>query len=101
MLTAIEGNLTETRLRKEKEALTSRLLNAKRELHNRINELNTLYSIGKSVTALLNPTQLLPRVVEAATVFTSAEQCILLLADGDRLVNRAVKRRGDDRARPP
>ncbi len=74
MLGAIETNLTETRLRKEKEALTSRLLNANRELHNRIKELNTLYSIGKSVTSLLNPTQLLARVVEAATTVTGAEQ---------------------------
>src|SRR5437762_12258998 len=31
MLEAIENNLTETRLRKEKEALTSRLLNADRK----------------------------------------------------------------------
>ena len=100
MLTAIEGNLTETRLRKEKDALTSRLLNANRELHNRIKELNTLYSIGKSVTALLNPTQLLARVVEAATVVTSAEQGSLLLVEGDSLVMRAVKRRGDQHARP-
>src|SRR5260370_22748723 len=100
MLTAIEGNLTETRLRKEKDALTSRLLNANRELHNRIKELNTLYSIGKSVTALLNPTQLLARVVEAATVVTSAEQGTLRLVEGDNVVMRAVKRRGDQHAKP-
>src|SRR5215470_15471134 len=100
MLEAIENNLTETRLRKEKEALTSRLLNANRELHSRIKELNTLYSIGKSVTSLLNPTQLLARVVEAATTVTSAEQGHLLLVEGDNLVLRAVKRRSDQHARP-
>jgi class 3 adenylate cyclase/DNA-binding response OmpR family regulator len=100
MLEAIENNLTETRLRKEKEALTSRLLNANRELHSRIKELNTLYSIGKSVTSLLNPTQLLARVVEAATTVTSAEQGSLLLVEGDNLVLRAVKRRADQHARP-
>src|SRR5258708_30727414 len=100
MLTAIEGNLTETRLRKEKDALTSRLLNANRELHSRIKELNTLYSIGKSVTSLLNPTQLLARVVEAATVVTSSEQGSLFLVERDNLVLRAVKRRGDQHAKP-
>src|SRR5207237_3550049 len=100
MLTAIENNLTETRLRKEKEALTSRLLNANRELHSRIKELNTLYSIGKSVTSLLNPTQLLARVVEAATTVTSAEQGSLLLVEGENLVLRAVKKRADQHARP-
>ncbi len=100
MLSAIEGNLNETRLRKEKEALTSRLLNANRELHSRIKELNTLYSVGKSVTSLLNPTQLLARVVEAATTVTNAEQGSLLLVEGENLVLRAVKRRGDQQARP-
>src|SRR5689334_5051258 len=100
MLAAIENSLTETRLRREKEALTSRLLNANRELHSRIKELNTLYSIGKSVTSLLNPTQLLARVVEAATTVTSAEQGSLLLVEGDNLVLRAVKRKADQHARP-
>src|SRR5260221_9507336 len=100
MLGEIEGNLTETRLRKEKEALTSRLLNANRELHSRIKELNTLYGIGKSVTSLLNPTQLLARVVEAATSVTNAEQGTLLLVEGSQLVQRAVKRRGDQHAHP-
>ncbi len=100
MLAAIDSSLTETRLRKEKEALTSRLLNANRELHSRIKELNTLYSIGKSVTSLLNPTQLLARVVEAATVVTGAEQGSLLLVEGEQLVTRAVKRRSDQHARP-
>jgi class 3 adenylate cyclase/DNA-binding response OmpR family regulator len=100
MLAAIDGSLTEVRLRREKEALTSRLLNANRELHNRIKELNTLYSIGKSVTSLLNLTQLLARVVEAATVVTGAEQGSLLLVEGNNLVLRAVKRRSDQHAHP-
>ncbi len=100
MLTAIETSLTEMRLRKEKEALTVRLLNANRELNSRNKELNTLYTIGKSVTALINPTQLLARIVEAATVVTGAEQGSLLLVEGDNLVMRAVKRRGDQHARP-
>ena len=100
MLAAIDGSLTEVRLRREKEALTSRLLNANRELHNSIKELNTLYSIGKSVTALLNPAQLLARVVEAATVVTGAEQGSLLLVEGTNLVLRAVKRRNDQHAHP-
>jgi class 3 adenylate cyclase len=99
MLEAIEASLTEARLRKEKDALTSRLLSANRDLHSRVKELNTLYSIGKSVTAQLNLTQLLPRIVEAATVLTSAEQASLVLIEDDGLVLRAVKRRGDAHAR--
>jgi class 3 adenylate cyclase/DNA-binding response OmpR family regulator len=100
MLAAIDGSLTEVRLRKEKDALTSRLLNANRELHSRIKELNTLYKVGKSVTSLLNPTQLLARIVEAAADVTGAEQGSLLLVEGDQLVLRAVKRRTDQHAHP-
>jgi DNA-binding response OmpR family regulator len=100
MLTAIEGALTETRLRKEKEALTVRLLNANRELHNRIKELNTLYSIGKSVTSLLNLPQLLARIVEAAVVLTNAEQSQLILVEGGTMMLRALKRRADAHAQP-
>jgi class 3 adenylate cyclase/DNA-binding response OmpR family regulator len=99
MLSAIEGSLTETRLRKEKEALTTRLLNANRELHSRIKELNALYSIGKSVTALLDLAQLMARIVEAATVVTNAEQGYLFLVEGTSLVLRAIKERSDQHAR--
>lgn len=100
MLAAIENSLTETRLRREKEALTQRLLNANRELHNRIRELNTLYSIGKSVTALLDLPQLLARIVEASTVVTGAEQASLMLVEEQGLVLRATKRHRDPHAYP-
>lgn len=99
MLEAIEASLTEARLRKEKDALTSRLLSANRDLHSRVKELNTLYSIGKSVAAQLNLNQLLPRIVEAATVLTSAEQASLVLLEDDQRMLRAVKRRGDPHAK--
>lgn len=100
MLQAIENSLTETRLRKEKEALTARLLNANRELHNRVKELNTLYGIGKSVTALLDPALLLTRIVEAAGSVTNAEQGSLILVEGNQMTLRAVKRRNEPHARP-
>ncbi|MHB8625909.1 MAG: response regulator [Aggregatilineales bacterium] len=100
MLAAIDASLTETRLRREKEALTNRLLTANRELHNRVRELNTLYSIGKSVTALISPPQLMARIVEAATLLTSAEQGSLWLMDEDQMTRRAVQRNGDPHAHP-
>ncbi|MBX3080062.1 MAG: response regulator [Anaerolineae bacterium] len=100
MLAAIETCLTERRLRKEKDALTQRLLHANRELHSRVKELNALYSIGKSVTGLMNMPQLLARIVEAATVVTSGEEGRLLLLENNQLILRAVKRVGDEHARP-
>ncbi len=100
MLGAIERSLTETRLRNEKDALTERLLISNRELQRRIKELNVLYKMGKSVTALLEIDQLAARAVEAATYVTGAEEgCLLLLEDG-KLICRAAKRQGDGHARP-
>jgi class 3 adenylate cyclase/FixJ family two-component response regulator len=99
MLRAIETCLSETRLRREKEALTSRLLNANRELHSRAKELETLLRIGKSVSSLLDPAQLLGRVLDAAVEITHAEQGSLLLVESNQLVVRAIKRRGEAQAR--
>lgn len=99
MLNAIERSLAEVRLRREKEALTTRLMNANRELHIRIKELNTLYSIGKSVAALLDLQQLLVRIVDAAISLTNAEQARLLLVETNALTLRALKLRGDPSAR--
>lgn len=100
MLTAIENSLSEVRLRREKEALTMRLLNANRELHTRIKDLNTLYSVGKSVAALMDLPQLLARVVDAAISMTGAEQARLLLVEGSTLLLRAIRRRGEQHAQP-
>ncbi|MCS6870403.1 MAG: response regulator [Anaerolineae bacterium] len=98
MLNAIERSLAEVRLRREKEALTARLMNANRELHLRVKELNTLYSIGKSVAALLDLQQLLIRIVEAAISLTNAEQARLLLVENNALVLRTAKLRGEQNA---
>ncbi len=100
MLDAIERSLAETRLRKEKDALTERLLASNQELHRRIKELNVLYKMGKSVTAQLDLEQLAIRVVEAATYVTGADEASLLLLVDDKLFCRAAKRRTDPQARP-
>ncbi|MBN1680735.1 MAG: response regulator [Anaerolineae bacterium] len=100
MLDALDRCLSEVRLRREKDALTERLLQANRTLNRRVQELNTLYQIGKSVTALVSMEQLLVRVVDAATQVIGAEQGSLLLLDGNQLVCRAVKQRGDASAQP-
>jgi DNA-binding response OmpR family regulator len=63
---AINKSLTEIRLRREKEALTERVIQANRELQMRLQELNVLYGIGKSVTTLTSMDKLLPKVVDAA-----------------------------------
>lgn len=100
MLEAMERALSEVRLRREKEALTKRLLQANAMLSQRVRELNTLYQVGKSVTALVSMERLLPRIVDAAVRVVGAEQGNLLLHEGGQLVCRAIRLNGDAQARP-
>jgi signal transduction histidine kinase/CheY-like chemotaxis protein len=81
MVEAIERALAEVRLRRERDQLTARLIGLNRQLEQRVRELNTLYSIGKSVTAVLDLDVLLGRLVEAAVYLTGADEGSLLLVD--------------------
>lgn len=81
MLKAIEDALTVARLRREKEALTHRVLQANQQLEQHIRELKGLYHIGKSITALTRPGKMLKRIVEAVLFMTRSEECTLALLD--------------------
>ncbi len=99
MLDALNRALNEVRLRRDKEALTERLLRANAGLTRRVRELNALYQIGKSVTALVDMKRLLPRIVDAAVEVIGAEQGALLLVEGDQLICRAQKAHNEPAAR--
>jgi two-component system NtrC family sensor kinase len=90
---AIDSALRERRLNREKEQLTQ-------NLQQRVQELTVLYSIGKSVSALLDLEELLVRIVEAGVYITRAEEGFLLLrdADAEELYLRAAKNLGEARA---
>ncbi len=90
---AIDSALRERRLNREKEQLTI-------NLQQRVQELTVLYSIGKSVSALLDLEELLVRIVEAGVYITHAEEGFLLLRDpdADELYLRAAKNLGEARA---
>jgi class 3 adenylate cyclase/DNA-binding response OmpR family regulator len=81
MLNAIEDALLVTRLQRDKEALTQRVMVANQELTRRIEELNALSDVGKSITALVQPTKLLERIVDAVLRVTSSDECALVLVD--------------------
>jgi len=98
MVLSIERTLTTVRLQHEKDALTERLIAANRELQQRVQELNVLYSVGKSVTALMEIEQLLPRVVDAAVKLTNADEGYLHIVYNRQLLCQAHKRRGQARA---
>ncbi|MFN3763356.1 MAG: response regulator, partial [Anaerolineae bacterium] len=101
MARAVDRALTELRLRRERDQLVAQLEEANRRLQQQVQELNTLYSIGRSVTSRLDLEVVLTRVVEAAVFLTRAEEGVLLLLDPqtDELILRAAKNVDEAQAR--
>lgn len=83
MLDAIERALTLTRLQREKEELTRRVIQANQQLKQNVSELNALYEVGKSITALIQPNKLLERIVDAVLAVTKCDECSLVLVDSN------------------
>lgn len=81
---SIERALREGRLRRERDQLLNQVLDSNTKLERRVQELNTLYGIGKSVAASLDLEKVLHRVVEAAVYITNADEGFLMLLDDDR-----------------
>ena len=78
---AIESALREARLEKERDDLLQKLTDSNAQLQRRLQEINTLYGIGKSVSSSLDIEEVLRRVVDAAVYVTGAEEGSLLLLD--------------------
>lgn len=98
MLNAINRSLSESRLRREKEALTNRLLSANRELQNRVQELNILYRVGKTITSTVDLNRLLPQIIEAAILMTDAQESYVYLLQNGRYLCLSEKRVNQQRA---
>jgi signal transduction histidine kinase/DNA-binding response OmpR family regulator len=84
----VEGRRWQTLIHAQSEALASAEILARR-----LQELETLAGIGRTVTAMLDLDQVLTAVVEAAVSLTEAEEGSLLLLDEDsgELYMRASK----------
>lgn len=91
MLDAINRSLSETRLRRERDALTERVLHANQELQSRLEEFEVLYQVGKAVTSIMDLNELLPQIVDAAVRMTGADEGYITLIEGNGLVRRAHK----------
>ena len=81
MYEAIESALREARLEKERDDLLQKLTDSNAQLQRRLQEINTLYGIGKSVSSSLEIEEVLRRVVDASVYVTGAEEGSLLLLD--------------------
>jgi two-component system NtrC family sensor kinase len=92
MKEAIERAMRETRLSHEREQLIEQLKNTNNRLKHHAQELNALYSIGKSVSSTLDLETILQRVVEAAVFLSGTDQgSLMLLDDRGELFVRATK----------
>lgn len=78
---AISRALRESRLINERDQLIRQLEASNQQLRQRAQELNAIYSIGKSVSSSLDVNTILQRVVEAAVYLVSADHGSLMLAD--------------------
>lgn len=93
LLALVERILAETRLRAERDRLARELERARQTLQWQLQELNALFTVGKSVTATPDLEQALLRVVEAAVYLSRAEEGSLMLLDAKtgELYLRAAK----------
>jgi signal transduction histidine kinase len=84
---SVHRALTEVQLRREKESLTQYLASTNQQLKRRVQELDTLYEVGKSVTALLPQEELLERILDAAFHVVGPEEATVMVMDeeGGRL----------------
>lgn len=98
--TAIERQLAQVRLQREKDQLARELEQARNDLEQRVKELTVLHGVSKSVTSLLDLDQVLERVVEAAVFVAKAEEGALWLLEQEsgELVLRAEKGLDQQRA---
>ncbi len=100
-LAAIRRTLAAPRGRSTTSRLTEELRETNRRLQRRLQELSTVYAIGRAVTSLLDLNRVLNRVVEAAVYTVGADEGTLMLLDeeSDELYLRAAKGVGERTAR--
>ena len=60
-------------------------------LNQRLQEINTIYTVGKSVAATLDVNEVLERIVDASVNLTQADEGFILLKEADKLYLRIAK----------
>jgi two-component system NtrC family sensor kinase len=93
MSAAIQEAIAEAQSRRKQQQLTQQLQEANQKLEWQLQELNTLYAVGRSVTSVLDLNHVLNRVVEAAVYMAGADEGMLMLLDeeSEELYLRAAK----------
>ncbi len=93
MLAALDKALEGARAMHERDETVRQLHQTRRQAERQLQELNALYTIGKTVTAQLDLERALTEVVEACVYMTRAEEGSLMLLDEatNELYLRAAK----------
>lgn len=81
ILAAVERNLKQVHERREREQLARQLQQTNQELHQRVRELTTIFSIGKAVTSITDQAALFDKILENVTKVTQADLGWFLLRD--------------------
>jgi len=80
-LAAVERAMKQVRARRERASLSRQLQQTNQELKKRVNELTTIFSIGKAVTSVTDHKDLFGQIVEGAIRISESDLGWLLLRD--------------------
>lgn len=80
-LAAVERAMKQVRARRERARLSHQLQQTNQELKKRVNELTTIFSIGKAVTSVTDHKELFGQIVEGAIRISESDLGWLLLRD--------------------
>jgi signal transduction histidine kinase/FixJ family two-component response regulator len=100
VLETINRALIETRLRHDKQQLAEQLRRAHVEMRRRVNEMSTLFGIGKAVASLLSVRKVLDRVLEAAIYLSNGEESTIWMADKSKEQLRVYAKKGTRKVEP-
>jgi len=91
VVSSVERALVEARMRRERDALASRLAETNQELEQRVKQLTLLHGIGRAITSLDQMDQVAGRLLEGARFATEADLGWLMLREDDsgQLILRA------------
>ena len=94
--TKVTAALTQGLQAAKRHRLKKNLAQANERLNQRLQEFNTLYTVGKSVISSLDSDEVLQRILGAAVNLTRAEEGFILLKERDKLYLRASKNMSEE-----
>jgi len=97
---ALDAAIRNAPLHLQKVELEQQLATAQQRLDQRLQEINVIYTIGKSVAAAMSLDEALPRIVSTAVNLTRAEEGFIILQEEGRLYLRASHRFNEPDAAP-